>query len=46
MYSQAAHLFLAAAEQGMPQAQKMMQRLGTPLGEPPPCLYPVEVAAP
>lgn len=36
----AAHLFAAAAEQGHPQAQAMAQRLGTPLGAPPPCLRP------
>ncbi len=36
----AAHLFAAAAEQGLTQAQNMAQRLGTPLGEPPPCLRP------
>lgn len=44
--AQAAHLFQAAAEQGMPQAQTMMQRLGTPLGEPPPCLQPMAVQLP
>jgi len=38
--AQAAHLFAAAAEQGHPQATAMAQRLGTPLGEPPPCLRP------
>ncbi|MCA0240712.1 MAG: transglycosylase SLT domain-containing protein [Proteobacteria bacterium] len=38
--AQAAHLFAAAAEQGHPQAQAMAQRLGTPLGAPPPCLRP------
>jgi hypothetical protein len=38
----AAYLFAAAAEQGMPQALRMAQRLGTPLGEPPPCLRPPE----
>ncbi|RVT83594.1 transglycosylase SLT domain-containing protein [Inhella crocodyli] len=38
--AQAAHLFAAAAEQGMPQAQNMMARLGEPLGPPPPCLRP------
>ncbi len=36
----AAHLFAAAAEQGLAQAQNMAARLGTPLGEPPPCLRP------
>ena len=44
--AQAAHLFLAAAEQGMQQAQRMMDRLGTPLGEPPPCLRPMAVELP
>jgi soluble lytic murein transglycosylase-like protein len=38
--AQAAHLFAAAAEQGHEQAQNMLQRLGTPLGAPPPCLRP------
>jgi soluble lytic murein transglycosylase-like protein len=38
--AQAAHLFAAAAEQGHEQAQAMAQRLGTPLGAPPPCLRP------
>lgn len=36
----AAHLFAAAAEQGLTQAQNMLARLGTPLGEPPACLRP------
>ncbi|HNT39964.1 MAG TPA: transglycosylase SLT domain-containing protein [Rubrivivax sp.] len=36
--AQAAHLFAAAAEQGHAQATAMAQRLGTPRGEPPPCL--------
>lgn len=44
--AQAAHLFQAAAEQGMPQAQAIMQKLGTPLGEPPPCLRPMAVELP
>jgi soluble lytic murein transglycosylase-like protein len=44
--AQAAHLFLAAAEQGMAQAQRMMDKLGTPLGEPPPCLRPMAVQLP
>jgi Sel1 repeat len=39
----AAHLFAAAAEQGLPQAQRMARQLGTPLGEPPPCLRPPEI---
>jgi soluble lytic murein transglycosylase-like protein len=39
----AAHLFAAAAEQGMPQAQRMARQLGTPLGEPPACLRPPEL---
>ena len=38
----AAHLFAAAAEQGMPQAQRMARQLGTPRGEPPSCLRPPE----
>ena len=38
--AQAAHLFAAAAEQGHAQAQAMAERLGTPLGAPPPCLRP------
>lgn len=38
--AQAAHLFAAAAEQGHAQAQAMADRLGTPLGVPPPCLRP------
>ena len=44
--AQAAHLFLAAAEQGMPQAQRMIASMGMPRGEPPPCLSPVEVESP
>ncbi len=44
--AQAAHLFVAAAEQGMAQAQRMAQSLGTPRGEPPPCLQPVPVQQP
>lgn len=40
--AQAAHLFVAAAEQGHPQAGNMAQRLGTPMGPPPPCLRPPE----
>ncbi|MBU6257748.1 MAG: transglycosylase SLT domain-containing protein [Burkholderiales bacterium] len=34
----AAHLFAAAAEQGMPQAQNMLRHMGTPVGPPPACL--------
>jgi len=40
--AQAAHLFAAAAEQDLPQAQNMAQRMGTPRGAPPPCLRPPE----
>jgi len=36
--AQAAHLFAAAAEQGLEQAQNMAKTLGTPLGDPPACL--------
>ncbi|MBB5203162.1 soluble lytic murein transglycosylase-like protein [Inhella inkyongensis] len=45
--AQAAHLFAAAAEQGLEQAQAMAQRLGTPLGPPPECLIapPLELPA-
>lgn len=38
--SVAAHLFAAAAEQGLTQAQNMLARLGTPMGDPPACLRP------
>jgi hypothetical protein len=38
--AQAAHMFAAAAEQGMVQAQNIMRRMGEPLGAPPPCLRP------
>jgi len=39
--AQAAHLFAAAAEQGMAQAQNMLDKMGgTPLGAPPACLRP------
>ncbi|HMO47432.1 MAG TPA: transglycosylase SLT domain-containing protein [Rubrivivax sp.] len=38
--AQAAHLFAAAAEQGVVQAQNMLASMGTPRGEPPPCLRP------
>lgn len=46
--AQAAHLFAAAAEQGLEQAQNMAKTLGTPLGEPPACLRapPPELPAP
>lgn len=41
--AEAAHLFAAAAEQGMVQAQNILERMGgTPLGDPPPCLRPPE----
>ncbi|EGJ10340.1 lytic transglycosylase domain-containing protein [Rubrivivax benzoatilyticus] len=40
--AQAAHLFAAAAEQGLPQALNMASHLGAPLGPPPPCLRPPE----
>lgn len=41
--AEAAHMFAAAAEQGMEQAQNMLDRMGgTPLGDPPPCLLPPE----
>ncbi|MEO6281296.1 transglycosylase SLT domain-containing protein [Roseateles sp.] len=41
--AEAAHMFAAAAEQGMDQAQNMLARMGgTPLGDPPPCLRPPE----
>jgi len=36
--AEAAHLFAAAAEQGLTQAENMAQRLGTPLGDVPACL--------
>ncbi len=36
----AAHLFAAAAEQGLQQAQNLAARMGTPMGDPPPCLRP------
>lgn len=36
----AAHLFAAAAEQGIEQAQNIIDRMGTPQGPPPPCLRP------
>lgn len=38
--AQAAHLFAAAAEQGLEQAVNMAKQMGTPLGAPPPCLRP------
>ncbi|MFG6485115.1 transglycosylase SLT domain-containing protein [Roseateles sp. BYS78W] len=41
--AEAAHMFAAAAEQGLQQAQNMLDTLGgTPLGDPPPCLRPPE----
>ena len=40
--AQAAHLFAAAAEQGLEQAKNMARTLGDPLGPPPPCLRPPE----
>jgi soluble lytic murein transglycosylase-like protein len=40
--AQAAHLFAAAAEQGLVQAQNMLRAMGTPRGAPPPCLRPPE----
>ena len=44
--AQAAHLFQAAAEQGLPQAQRMAASMGTPLGGPPPCLHPPAIEPP
>ncbi len=45
--AEAAHYFAAAAEQGMAQAQNMLERLGgTPLGDPPACLRPPEAETP
>lgn len=44
--AQAAHLFLAASEQGLPQAQRMAASLGTPRGDPPPCLRPPAIEPP
>ncbi len=38
----AAHLFAAAAEQGVVQAKNLLARMGTPQGPPPPCLQPPE----
>lgn len=37
---QAAHLFAAAAEQGLEQARGMAERMGVPRGDTPPCLKP------
>ncbi|MEY4413576.1 MAG: hypothetical protein RIQ53_869 [Pseudomonadota bacterium] len=37
---QAAHLFAAAAEQGLEQARGMADRMGAPRGDTPPCLKP------
>lgn len=42
----AAHLFAAAAEQGLPQALRMAQAIGTPRGEPPACLRQPEAEPP
>ena len=44
--AQAAHLFLAAAEQGLPQAQRMIESMGQPRGAPPPCLHPPPIEPP
>ncbi len=45
--SEAAHLFAAAAEQGLAQAQNMLNAMGgTPMGDPPPCLRPPETDPP
>ncbi|MDE1948859.1 MAG: transglycosylase SLT domain-containing protein [Burkholderiales bacterium] len=38
--AEAAHLFAAAAEQGITQAQNIIARMGTPQGPPPACLRP------
>ncbi len=40
--AQAAHLFLAAAEQGLQQARNIVARMGAPRGAPPACLRPPE----
>lgn len=44
--AQAAHLFAAAAEQGLVQAQNMLRSMGAPLGAPPECLRPDDGEAP
>ncbi len=45
--AEAAHLFAAAAEQGLTQAQNMLDAMGgTPVGDPPPCLRPPETDVP
>ena len=45
--AEAAHMFAAAAEQGLQQAQNMLDSMGgTPLGDPPPCLRPPETDLP
>jgi hypothetical protein len=44
--AQAAHLFAAAAEQGLEQAQNMARAIGTPRGASPPCLRPPETDPP
>ena len=40
--AQAAHLFAAAAEQGIEQAKNILSRMGVPRGNPPVCLRPPE----
>jgi soluble lytic murein transglycosylase-like protein len=40
--AQAAHLFAAAAEQGLTQAKNMLAAMGAPRGAPPACLLPPE----
>ncbi len=40
--AQAAHLFAAAAEQGLQQARNILARMGEPRGAPPACLRPPE----
>ena len=40
--AEAAHLFAAAAEQGLEQAKNILARMGQPLGPPPKCLQPPE----
>ena len=44
--AQAAHLFAAAAEQGLAQAQNMLAALGQPRGSVPPCLRAPTVETP
>jgi soluble lytic murein transglycosylase-like protein len=43
--AEAAHLFAAAAEQGLTQAENMAKTLGAPLGPTPACLRPPEADA-